>query len=470
MRLSAPRARSLDWAACSLGGLFVLFALARYTSTSRTVFARWSVGHVGLIVVCSAFVVTAGVAAWRASRSPAGNVHGLVGLAVLLWGASKFTSSLWDPDTGGRLIGDFVLLGSVVPAAIVLEYLALLAGACAALVATFGVVARARPSLQNIVLTIVALSLCLLLLEGVCRVMAIAAPETQGFPTKPTQIWSSRFVRLNSLGFRDREHAEVAAPGTRRILLVGDSITFGFGVKDPHDRFGDVLERLLNADGTGRVEVINAGVPDTHTLHHVDMLSRLTSYRPDYVALVHVFNDIEHASPRVRSVAADAPGFVSRVHPLRLAVLNSHLAEQIFVRVRKATYEFAGVAMTAADPYGSPEILAVHLAALERFADVARRAGAEVRLIPYEIRAEDDTARRRHDRFVAAVAARGIRVWSVMDAFAGHTFSDLRVNALDAHPNELANRLLAERLARLLRNESAGGAPSTAERVSRNHE
>ena len=45
-------------------------------------------------------------------------------------------------------------------------------------------------------------------------------------------------VRLNRQGFRDIDHALKADPGVRRLLVVGDSIAFGWGVPDPKDRFG----------------------------------------------------------------------------------------------------------------------------------------------------------------------------------------------------------------------------------------
>jgi lysophospholipase L1-like esterase len=66
-------------------------------------------------------------------------------------------------------------------------------------------------------------------------------------------------VSINSKGLRDHEHSYAAAPGVRRILVLGDSITLGWGVA-MEDTYPKVLERLLNADGRGRYEVVNGGV------------------------------------------------------------------------------------------------------------------------------------------------------------------------------------------------------------------
>lgn len=62
-------------------------------------------------------------------------------------------------------------------------------------------------------------------------------------------------IRTNSLGMREREVKREKKPGTKRILIIGDSIAFGTGV-DAEWRFSGFLSRALGDD----VEVINAGV------------------------------------------------------------------------------------------------------------------------------------------------------------------------------------------------------------------
>src|SRR5206468_11245879 len=66
--------------------------------------------------------------------------------------------------------------------------------------------------------------------EGAARLRAVIAPSTQGFWTYSGQLWTRRFVRLNHLGFRDREHDLVRPAGTRRLAIIGDSFAFGLGV------------------------------------------------------------------------------------------------------------------------------------------------------------------------------------------------------------------------------------------------
>jgi hypothetical protein len=79
-------------------------------------------------------------------------------------------------------------------------------------------------------------------------------------------------VDINSQGYRDREFKAAPTPGTCRLLALGDSDTFGHGIR-AEDTWVKVLERTLNDAGAGaRFETINAGyaggyAPDTEFVY-----------------------------------------------------------------------------------------------------------------------------------------------------------------------------------------------------------
>jgi hypothetical protein len=95
-------------------------------------------------------------------------------------------------------------------------------------------------------------------------------------------------ARTNSYGWRDREHAIQKRPGTTRIVMLGDSFTFGFGV-DYGERVSEALENLIPNS-----EVLNMGVfaygPDQEVLTY-ELHAR--QFQPD-VVLLNVFlgNDL----------------------------------------------------------------------------------------------------------------------------------------------------------------------------------
>jgi hypothetical protein len=67
-----------------------------------------------------------------------------------------------------------------------------------------------------------------------------------------------RALTINSKGLRDSEHPYVAPDGVSRIVVLGDSFAWGYGVAD-HEIFTEVLESHLQ-NRTPRWDVINTGV------------------------------------------------------------------------------------------------------------------------------------------------------------------------------------------------------------------
>jgi lysophospholipase L1-like esterase len=143
---------------------------------------------------------------------------------------------------------------------------------------------------QKLLLSVISVSLFIGLAELVCRALDLAPPKRPPFKfivrsfendveypfmvEDPVLLWAPRpgfrsqesyhgaVVEINSAGFRDREYPAAKAPGTFRILCLGDSTTFGFGV--PVDAtYPSLLEEMLNGEGRAsgvRYEVINGGV------------------------------------------------------------------------------------------------------------------------------------------------------------------------------------------------------------------
>ena len=99
-------------------------------------------------------------------------------------------------------------------------------------------------------------------------------------------------MQINSLGFRARELSARKSPEEFRVLVLGDSITWGDYL--PADEvYVERAERLLNPSPDGRrVELINAGVGDIGTREEMDILeeSGLASH-PDLVVVGFYLND-----------------------------------------------------------------------------------------------------------------------------------------------------------------------------------
>ena len=97
-------------------------------------------------------------------------------------------------------------------------------------------------------------------------------------------------VRTNSWGFRGAEVELDKPPGTFRIVGIGDSFMFGWGVgQDETYLVG--LERSLNARGGPHTQVLNLAVPGYNTAIEVSSLAaKGLVFEPDLV-VVHFFSN-----------------------------------------------------------------------------------------------------------------------------------------------------------------------------------
>ena len=123
----------------------------------------------------------------------------------------------------------------------------------------------------------------------------------QKAPGNPDTIFHT-----NSRGLRGREHSLEKRPGQVRLVVLGDSFAWGFGVNDG-EIFTDVLETLLP-----NTEVINLGVTAYATRQEVQYFrDEGVIYSPDIVVLAFCLNDIYETTPAIE------PGGALRASPLK---------------------------------------------------------------------------------------------------------------------------------------------------------
>ena len=435
------------------GGLSFVAGLLVYRSyEQRPVFDRWSYSFFVFLVFSAIIVVLHLVRSCRSrnhltSRSLASKFRtGCVDLAILIWGSGYLVDALDASDNGGRIL-DLNLFGAVTPSTAFADYLVLF---LLLSVATSLLLENRHHRWIRGCLMVIPLLWLLLLGEGIARLVAIVVPTPAGFGTHSTTLWMRRYVHLNRFGWRDREHELVRDTSVGRVVVVGDSFGFGWGLERIDDRFGEQLVRRLADKSQLRWEVLTASRPDTHTLHHIQFLETMLPYQPDVVILLYVFNDIDYLHPVTpRTGQSEAPkSLLARLNPVRVLYLNSFLFQDIYVRMRLAFLNFGfqdGKSLSNADPYDDLTTVETHLQDLSRFISMAREAGSAVLVVPFEIGVQANTdVRRRYERFVNLATHRGIRVASVEGAFSGYGFDELTLNKLDRHPNALAHRLLAE--------------------------
>ena len=115
-------------------------------------------------------------------------------------------------------------------------------------------------------------------------------------------VYMSVPVSINSVGWRDREYSLKKPDHTVRIMMLGDSVTFGWGAP-PEGVTSNVLESLMNQSENSRhYEVLNTGIGNTNTaMQTAYFLNEGFRYQPDIVVLNYFINDAEPTPSRKQS-------------------------------------------------------------------------------------------------------------------------------------------------------------------------
>ena len=140
-------------------------------------------------------------------------------------------------------------------------------------------------------------------------------PNAEGWEVKE----SENFVRMNSLGMRDRERSVTLPPGTTRVALLGDSVVAATQVPF-ENTMGQVLERRLSRafSRSGRgFEVLNfAQGGNTLAQQHLMLRDRVWAFRPQIVVVFVTPITVPTASRKLDTVAAPKPFYIMRAGQL----------------------------------------------------------------------------------------------------------------------------------------------------------
>jgi lysophospholipase L1-like esterase len=182
---------------------------------------------------------------------------------------------------------------------------------------------NSRGMLVNLSLIIISTSFALILSEIALRLMGVSplyvSPERDRFwkydsllgwaqePGQQGMFETPQFqtvVRINENGLRDRERSYERQDDIKRILVLGDSFAWGYGVEES-ERFSQRLEAALD------VEVINAGVSGYSTDQELLWYrSEGIKYETDLVILVLAGNDVGDNDRQLVSTIYYKPKFV----------------------------------------------------------------------------------------------------------------------------------------------------------------
>jgi len=147
-----------------------------------------------------------------------------------------------------------------------------------------------KKKLINLAIFILSLIICLVLIEGV--LIFISTDGNDNY--ERTKEFHEKYVRYNKHGYRDYEYSLKKPEGIFRVLVLGDSQTFGHGIKDLKDTWVKKLEAKLQKEGrNASIEVLNISGPGWNSDTYLyELFKNGFKFNPDLVILAYAHNDI----------------------------------------------------------------------------------------------------------------------------------------------------------------------------------
>jgi lysophospholipase L1-like esterase len=124
---------------------------------------------------------------------------------------------------------------------------------------------------------------------GLTRPVLYESDAATGFRLKPNQEarYLGNSIAINQWGVRDPRPLDTKPEGTRRLVVLGDSVTWGGIRMDQEDLFTAVMAQVL-----GNVQVINAGVNGFSVARMTALYdAHLTDLMPDTVIIYAIAAD-----------------------------------------------------------------------------------------------------------------------------------------------------------------------------------
>ena len=264
-----------------------------------------------------------------------------------------------------------------------------------------------------------------------------------------SQKWNKRHVVFNNYQYRDRDFTYPKKNDTVRIGVMGDSNAFGFGIKDPQNRFSNILEKKLRARGY-TVEVYNFGVSGYDTMQEIQEYQRVKHLGFNILVWEYFLNDVQEGEQSTgRKVLQDAQKEDGGI--ITFLDKNSYFFNYIHWRL-SAKYSNTFLKIRNADlkQYDNQAVFSRHKQRINNFSKTLREKKIKtvVLVLPFFYFFPDypKNAIAIHKRIDTIFTNNGATVVDMLHYLQGKRSRDLIVGPYDSHPNEYVHILAADKL------------------------
>lgn len=295
-------------------------------------------------------------------------------------------------------------------------------------------------------------------------------------------------------GLRHAGYTLQKPPNTFRIVVLGDSFTFGMGVKK-EETFSYRLESLLNSkSGKTRFEVINLGFLDLNTVQELILLTQKglnpstwsveggysgLAYQPDLILVEYTLNDVistkrllleellpnqrrfknghlaiqYNSGPYLLPLPKNVDGFLTDNSRFYLFFLNGYNRILISLGLREGgSSAIESTKMT----YSEDSIGWINVKqALQGMAAIAKQNNIPIALTvyPYMENLDRYPYKDIHKKVFETAERLGFHALDLLPSFESMDAKSLQVNLIDHHPNAKAHEIAADRIFAYIKEE-----------------
>lgn len=265
---------------------------------------------------------------------------------------------------------------------------------------------------------------------------------------KVSKKWDQRHVVYNSDFSRDRHFTYEKKENEIRIAAIGDSLTFGAGIKNVNDRFTNLLEAKLNAAGKN-VSVYNFGVPGVDTEEEIDMYrNKVKAFNPDIIVWQYYLNDIQTKdkgeSARIFQKNSKKSIVITKLSDL------SYFFDFLYWRLTsRYANTFGDLNSSYLAQYHDEAKFNRHKEELNGIIDEMHADNKKVIVIIFPLLnliGDNYPARDIHKKLDETFGLKNVEVIDLLDSLGDKKGKELVASRFDAHPNEFVHSIAASKL------------------------
>jgi lysophospholipase L1-like esterase len=291
-------------------------------------------------------------------------------------------------------------------------------------------------------------------IPGARKALKPNATGRHAFPSDPRGYFDpdgSLTYRTNALAFRGPETSRAKPPGVFRIIGLGDSFTFGRGVRYDDTFLARLQQKLDAAAGPGAFEVLNWGTAGYDTTDEAALLAhRGPAFDPDLVVLCFFLNDTRPGptAPAFNRV----PERTERPSWRRASAFLDQVAHRLdrSTRLQVLVADYHAAYRDDAPGWRDSR------EALTRARDQARREGFALAVMIFPVLWDlsgPSPFADIHAKIAAYADSLGLPVLDLLPAFAGREGPELWAHPVDQHPSPEGHAIAADALFRFLREQ-----------------